>query len=334
MSTKELRVGVVGMGNMGRCHSDHMLKIEGVKLVALCDEFSKDIADKFKNEKNIDVNTYDNYDEMLEKEDLDIMYVCLPPFCHNGQVEKAAAKGLHVFLEKPIALDVNRGKSMVEAIEKNHVYSQVGHQMRFGNAVKRFKELVASGQAGQPMMFIGRYECNSLHSPWWRVKEKCGGQLFEQVIHLYDMAQYLMGNVKECSGRVANLGHKDVEGYTIEDTSISNLVFENGTLGVITGSNCAIKNEWNAAFRVVCQNMTMDFVDQNHATIVWTNKSEGSIEKIDGTNDVSLMEDEYFISVVRNEKPEFANVKEGYSDLKLVSAVVESSENDGKVVKL
>lgn len=330
---KKIRVAVCGMGNMGRCHSDHMLKIDDVELVALYDDFGTP-AERFKEEHNLTCNVYSDYDLMLEKETIDAIYICLPPFCHNGQVEKAAKKGIHVFIEKPIALTLERGKSMVKAIEKAGVISQVGYQMRFGNAVNRFLDLVKSGEAGQPMLFSASYECNSLHSDWWRVKEKCGGQLFEQVIHLYDMAQYLMGKAKDCSGRVANLGHKQVPGYTIEDTSIANIVFVNGTLGCITGSNCAVKNEWNAKFRIICENLTADFVDQNHATITWTNKNEGSVEIINGTNDVSMMEDIYFINAIKGKNKPFATIKEGFEDLKLVAAVVESSENDGKVVRL
>ena len=333
MSKKKIRVAVVGMGNMGRCHSDHMLKMDDVELVALYDQFKKP-ADNYKKEHNLDCNTYDDYDEMLKKEKIDAIYICLPPFCHNGQVEKAAKKGIHIFIEKPIALTVKRGKSMVDAIKKAKVVSQVGYQMRFGNAVQRFKELVKSGEAGKPMLFSASYECNSLHSDWWRIKEKCGGQLFEQVIHLYDMAQYIMGSAKDCSGRVANLGHKNVPGYTIEDTSISNIVFENGTLGVITGSNCAVKNLWAARFKIVCENLTMEFEDQNNAKITWTNKNEGSVEVITGKNDVSMMEDEYFINTIKGKNKQFATIEDGYEDLKLVASVVESSENNGKVIKL
>ncbi|MGN1167013.1 MAG: Gfo/Idh/MocA family protein [Lachnospiraceae bacterium] len=330
---KKVRVAVVGMGNMGRGHAANMICMPEVDLVALCDEYSAS-AEKYKEEQGIDVQIYSDFYKMIEEIDLDAVYICLPPFCHNGQVEAAAEKKIAVFIEKPIALDVVRGEAMAKAVIQNNIVSQVGYQMRFGNAVQRFRELIESGASGKLTLFTASYECNSLHGPWWRDKEKCGGQVFEQVIHLYDMAQYLMGVATDVSGRVANLAHRDVPGYTVEDTSVANMTFESGALGCITGSNCAVKEQWNARFRVVCENLVADFEDQNHGKIIYTDEHEGSVEIINGKNNVTKMEDQYFIDAVLGKREPFATIPEGFSDLKLVSSVVASSENNGAVVEI
>lgn len=333
MMEKKIRVAVVGMGNMGRGHSMNMIQMPEVELVALCDEFPAS-AEAFKTEHGLQCNVYSDFYKMIDELPLDAVYICLPPFCHSGQVEAAAAKGIGIFIEKPIALDVVRGEAMAKAVAENKVHSQVGYQMRFGAAVRRFRELVASGAAGKPTLFTASYECNSLHGPWWRDKEKCGGQVFEQVIHLYDMAQFLMGNAVDVSGRVANLAHQDVPGYTVEDTSVANMVFESGALGCITGSNCAVKEQWNARFRIVCENLVADFEDYNHAKIIYTDEHAGTVETIESSDNVSMMEDRYFIHTLMGENSPFATIAEGFADLKLVSSVVTSSENNGVVVKL
>ena len=330
---KKVRVAIVGMGNMGRGHAGHILQIPEAELTAICDEYPG-VAEAYRKEHDLSCNAYASFEEMLEKEALDAVYICLPPFCHKGQVEAAARKGLAVFVEKPIAMDVARGSAMAEAVQANRVCSQVGYQMRFGAAVRRFRELMASGAAGKPTLFTASYECNSLHSPWWRDKSKCGGQVFEQVIHLYDMAQYLMGSAAEVSGRVANLVHTQVPGYTVEDTSVANIVFESGALGCITGSNCAVKEQWNARFRIVCENLVADFRDYNHATITYTDDHAGSVEIIEGADDVSMMEDQYFIQAVQGKHAPTATIAEGFADLRLVSAVVASSEQNGQTIKL
>ena len=328
---EKVRVAIVGMGNMGRGHSMDMVKIEEAELVAMCDA-NPEACESFKKEKGIDCLVYSDFYKMIEEIELDAVYICLPPFCHDGQVEAAAAKKIAVFIEKPIALDVVRGEAMKKAVEENGIVSQVGYQMRFGNATERFVELLKSGKAGRPTLFTANYECNSLHGPWWRDKEKCGGQVFEQVIHLYDMAQYLMGPATAVSGHVANLCHQDVPGYTVEDTSVANMTFASGALGCITGSNCAIKEQWNGKYRVICQNLVADFTDHNHGVITYTDEHEGSVEIIDGKNDVTLMEDQYFIDAVLGKHEPFATIPEGFADLKLVASVVTSSENEGKVV--
>ena len=329
----KINVAVTGMGNMGRGHAANMIAFEDVNLVALCDS-NPEAAERYQNEHRLECAIYTDFYRMIEEEKLDAVYICLPPFCHDGQFEAAAKKGIAVFIEKPIALHVERGEAMAEAAARSGVVTQVGYQMRFGAATRRLMELLSGGQAGRPLLFTASYECNSLHSPWWRVKEKCGGQVFEQVIHLYDLAQYIMGPAREVSGRVANLGHQDIPDYTVEDTSVANIVFESGALGCITGSNCAVKEQWNARYRVVCENLVASFEDFNNAVITYTDEHEGSVEIIRGRDDVTKMEDRHFIDCVAGRKQPFATVADGLADLKLVAGVVKSSEQNGVVVRI
>lgn len=330
---RKLKAAILGMGNMGRGHAGSIMKMGDVELSGLCSDPIDD-AERFVKEHGLSCPIFDDFEQMLDTVDMDILYICLPPFAHNGQFEKAAAKGIHIFIEKPIALTLERGKSMTEAAAKNHICTQVGYQMRFGSAVQKFKEYLADGTAGKPTLYMADYECNSLHGPWWRDVEKCGGQVFEQVIHLYDMSLYLMGNAKAVNGYVANICHQQVEGYTVEDTSVCNIQFANGTLGSICGSNCAVKNQWNGRFRVICENMVADFEDQNHATFVFTNEDNQRTEKISEDVDCTFEEDSYFIDTIRGKKKAMADIFEGYQGLQLVSAVVSSSRNQGSTVTI
>lgn len=332
MITK-IKAGILGMGNMGRGHGSNLLKMDDVQLVALCSS-PMDDAIKFNEEKGISCAVYENAYTMLEEAELDVLYICLPPFAHNGQLEAAAKKGIHIFIEKPIAMNIERAQSMVEAAKENKIHTQVGYQMRFGGAVARFKELVEQNIAGKPTLYTASYECNSLHSPWWKDVTKCGGQVFEQVIHLYDMGLFLMGNAAAVNGYVANQCHCDIEGYTVEDTSVANIRFENGSLGSITGSNCAVKNQWNGRFRVVCENMVADFKDQNHAEFIFTDKEEARIETVTEDVDVSWQEDLYFMEVIKGKKAPFATIEEGLLGVKMVGGVVESSQNNGKAIEI
>lgn len=328
-----LKAAILGMGNMGRGHASSMMKMEGVKLSALCSEPICD-ARRFAEEEHLECQIFDDFDQMLEEAQIDVLYICLPPFAHNGQFEKAAKRGIHIFIEKPIALTLKRGRAMAEAAEKNKIVTQVGYQMRFGVAVKKFKEYIADGTAGRMTLYMANYECNSLHGPWWRDAKRCGGQVFEQVIHLYDMSLYLMGKASAVNGYVANLCHKQVEGYTVEDTSVSNIRFKNGALGSVCGSNCSVKNQWNARFRVICENMTAEFEDQNHAVFTFTGEEEIRVEEIAADADCTYEEDRYFIRTVLGEEKPMADIREGYEGLKLVSAVVSSSEKEGSTVRV
>ena len=141
-----------------------------------------------------------------------------------------------------------------------------------------------------------------------------------------------MGKPKAVNGYVANVSHQNVEGYTVEDTSVSNICFESGALGSITGSNCAVKNQWNGRFRIICENMVADFEDQNHAKFTFTNEDKLRVENIIEDVDCTYAEDCYFIETVRGNRKPLADIREGYQGLQLVNAVVSSSQNDGSTI--
>lgn len=333
MCSETVRAAILGMGNMGKQHANSLRRIEGVEVVAYCSSSIED-ARRYVKENNLNAPAYDDFYRMLDEVRLDALFVCLPPYAHSGQIEAAAAKKINIFVEKPISLTVERGELIARAVRENGVKSQVGYHMRFGGAVRRFKELIDSGIAGKPALYSARYECNSLHSRWWMDVEKSGGQVFEQVIHLYDMALYLMGDVSHVSGFMDNLCHTDVPGYTVEDTSSAILRFKSGALGNITGSNCAVPGQWNGFFRVVCKNMVADFIDHNHATFIYTDGN--SVREENVVEDVNVGFDEvgYFIDVLKGKASEFAPIAEGLKGLRLVQSVVDSSKNNGAMILL
>lgn len=333
MAENKIRVGIIGMGNMGRAHGGNLAQMPQVEIGALCSQNAAD-AESFATEKGLSCPIFTDAYQMLEQVKLDAVYICLPPYAHDGQLEAAAAKGLHIFAEKPIALNVERARSMAKAVADNNVRTQVGYHMRFGGAVTQLKALMDQGVTGRPTLYTANYECNSLHTPWWIDVTKCGGQVFEQVIHLYDMALYLMGTPATVNGYTANLCHGDTPGYTVEDTSVSAIRFANGALGNITGSNCAVKNEWNGRFRIVFEHLVADFTDFNHATFIHTKDEEKRVEEISCDTNAMYDEDRYFMDVVAGKAPETATIAEGLIGLEMVNAVVQSSQTSGAPINL
>ena len=329
----KVRVAMLGMGNMGSKHLDVLRTFDDVEVVALC-SVPREAAEAYNAANGTDYPIYTDFDRMLDECEIDALWVCLPPFAHDGQIEKAAAKGIHIFTEKPLALNLQRGQSMAEAVAQAKVHSQMGYHMRFGKATQHVRSLAEAGELGRPTLFIGNYECNSLHVPWWRDKTKSGGQIFEQIIHLYDMAYYMMGDPDMVTGFIANICHQEVPGYTVEDTSAVSIRFKNGTLGCITASNNAIPNRWVGIIKIIYENAVIEFFDHNNAKITWT-KQDNRVEEICSDADTTREEeDRWFIDVVQGDKPEFATIEEGLIDLKIVSGACDSSEHDGRPVRI
>jgi len=327
---RKLNVAFLGAGYMTTVHMKSLLKFSEVTVIAVCDtaieraNAMKDIAP--------DIATYDDFDKMLASEEIDILYVCIPPFAHTGQIEKAADKGIHIFVEKPMALTVERGESMLKSAEDAGVITHVAYHMRYGRAARELKQLIETGVAGKPTLFDARYECNSLHSDWWRQKSMSGGQVFEQIIHLYDLAISYLGEPDAVSGYIANLAHTHVADYNVEDTSISLLKFKDGGLASISGTNCAIPWNWKEPFTVVCENVTAKFSDTNNAIFYFTKEEPVREVEIKADDDRYFAETEAFLSAVWGIScDDTVPISTGLKSLKMVDAVCKSN---GSAIKI
>lgn len=328
-----VKVAILGAGNMGKGHAKR-LKNAGAKVTCVCDKNAVARAQFMEDVQDEKIREYDDFDEMLEKEEIQALFICIPPFAQNGQFEKAAAKGIHIFIEKPIALTTEIGKQMVQAAEENHIITRVGFHMRQGVAVKKLKKMIATGRVGKPVLFHGHYSCNSLHTPWWINVDLCGGQIFEQAIHVYDMCRNLMGDPKYVSGIMNNLCHSAVYGYSVEDVSASIAGFTNGAVASITANNCEVPGIWVGSFKAVYENVTVDFKDHNHAVFIYTDENPVKSEVVESEADPYVDEVEEFICCIQEGNDTTCNIKEGYKSLCYVEKVVESAKMDGIKVSI
>lgn len=326
------KVGFLGTGYMAGVHANNLKKLPGVEITAVFDA-DNERAERFRADMGLaGAAVYATFDEMIAASGIDALYICIPPFAHNGQFEAAAAKGIHIFIEKPIALDTRRGESMAHAAKAAGIKTHVGYHMRYGGAVQKLKAMIADSTAGLPTLFDAKYECNSLHAPWWRDVEKSGGQLFEQIIHLYDMAMYLLGTPARVTGYTANLCHRDVPGYTAEDTSVSAAGFTSGAVASISASNCAVPSRWRYEFNVVCKNVSVFFKNENEADFVYTAGGKADTETFRADQNAYFEETKAFIRAINGEQAPLASIDEGLASLRYVELVVKSAGSQSAAV--
>lgn len=335
-----LKAGILGTGFMGQTHAKRLSGMDGVEIAAICDT-NKEAAAGLKKSSGADsAGVYTDFLTMIDQEHLDILYVCLPPFAHTDQVVKAAEKGIHVFLEKPIAPNVALAEKMAQAIEKAGVKSQVGYHMRFRKGIQQLKAIIDQKKAGKPTLMEGRFWCNFAAGPWWRDKNRSGGQVYEQVIHLYDLALHLFGSATSVSGLIANLTHGAESDYTVEDTSAAMLSFANGAMGTITGSNCAVPERFFASYRFVFEYVTLeyhttgDWRDTDICKIFTHDKKTAQCIEIKEDSDPYLLEDIDFIEAIRNNSSTTSPVRDGLNGIALVTAMLKSAELNGAQVKM
>ncbi|MDI7277056.1 MAG: Gfo/Idh/MocA family oxidoreductase [Anaerolineae bacterium] len=328
-----LRAGILGCGGIANRHAQVLAGLPEVTLVAFCDQERTRAEDYSVKYAQGQAAAYQDYREMFDDAGLDLVYICLPPYAHAAEVAEAARRGVHVFIEKPIALDSQQAWRMVEAAESAGIRSQVGFMYRFGEAVERLKQAMEQGTAGPPALMVGTYYCNHLHAPWWRDGSKSGGQVVEQIIHLFDLARYLLGEPRTVYARLANLFHRDVPGYTAEDVSGTIISFDSGALATIAATNNAIPGQWLCRFDVVARHLTAFFSDVNRAVLVRTDQPGDPGETIASEKDVFLAESLDLIRAIRQGRPTRTPLREGALSLDLVLAAAYSAR-EGREVAL
>jgi len=326
----ELKVGVIGCGGIAGAHATRLSTLKEVKLTAFSDideKRAKDFADKYGG------NVYADWHRMLEKEELDVVYICLPPFAHTDEVMVAAERGIHIFIEKPIALNMDLAKRMVEAVEKHGVKSQVGYQIRFGLAAEKAQELIKEGEAGDVGLALGWYWCHFLHSlAWWRDKKRSGGQIVEQATHLYDALRYLCGDVDKVYGEMNKKFWVDVPDLTIEDVSSLTVRFKSGAVGAIVSTTWGVPNQWWLRWLIATKNYTLESSDANTLTL-YTTEAPVKRQTISEERDMQLLEAQDLIQAVLKDKETRTPMVEGAKSLEFTLAAMKSMET-GRPVKL
>lgn len=326
---KRLRVGLLGCGGIGARHAAAVgvLKDE-MQLVACCgrDENKvREFAARF------GAGSFADLRRMLDSQ-IDLLIVALPPFAHSGQVEQAVAAGTHVLVEKPIALDMTRARSMVESAAKAGVVAACGFMYRFGAAVQRWDAAVKGGEVGRVGLFTGQFHCNALHADWWRARARSGGQMVEQLIHIVDLARHQLGEPQSVYARASNFFHRDVVDYDSDDVSAIVLGYADGRVGVLNATNGAVPGQWNKLWQVVAERMTGRFTGWNTATLTHTSGTP-LVEEIDAQTDVFVAQLADVAAAIRASRPPTVPLSEGADTLRIL-LVARQSAAEGREVAL
>jgi len=237
---EKVRVGVVGSKFAAGLHAESYSRIEYAAIVAVA---AIDNLEEYSAQWNIP-DTYLDYKEMVTREDIDLVSVCLPNFLHHDVVLAAANAGKHVLCEKPLATTSADAEDMIRACRENNVKLFYAEDWVFSPALRRVEELLNEGAIGKAL-YVKAKEChNGTHSPFAKDKTKCGGGcLIHLAIHPIGWALYTLGDegrnkVVEVVG-VANNGaednyvHKDNTG---EDFALGVMTFANGERAFIEGN--------------------------------------------------------------------------------------------------
>lgn len=224
-----LRVGFIGCGRILEMHSNAVLRMPDVEIVAVCDiEKSKaqSEADKY------NCNMYTDYKEMIINEDMDLVHLCLPHYLHSEVGIFAAQHKIHVLTEKPIDISVERGQALIDECDKQEVKLGVIFQNRYRKTNQQMYEMIQSGDFGKILgarMYLAwlRSEQYYKETPWkgfWDTEG--GGVIIDQAIHTLDFINWVLGgDFVEVDAFIANRSHSNIE---VEDIAEGVITYKDG----------------------------------------------------------------------------------------------------------
>ncbi len=286
-----IRLGFVGLGGIMSVHLRHLSEMKDVKLVAFCD-VKKNVASAVANRYG--GKAYSDCAEMYKSERLDAVYVAVPSNAHGKPELLALKRGIHLFIEKPIAVDRECAVEVAEAVSSSRCIVSVGYQWRYLDIVQRARRVPAGKR---PSLVLGWWLGGAPGVGWWRRKEISGGQVVEQTTHIFDLARYLCGEVSSVRAAASVGLMKERKDFTVDDSSSVTLLFENGAVGNIS-STCVHGGFSRIGLLCVCKELSFECTgDRLRVTdMQCTHEYERRV-------DPYLTENEAFITAVANDSP-------------------------------
>ncbi len=272
-----IKFAIIGLGNIGKRHAQHILANPSAELVGVCD-----IQDEKLNLFNFDIQKYNDPLTFFSQCDADIINVCTPNYLHHTHTIQALEQSKNVVCEKPMALSVNECNEMIATAKKYNKDIFVVKQNRFNEPVKQVKKLIDNNDLGKIFFvnincFWNRDESYYKENDWRGIKKKDGGCLFTQFSHFVDILYYLFGEIENCQGIIQNMNHPFIE---IEDTGSFILRSKKGTIINFNFSTCSYEKNLEGAISIIAEKGSVKIGGQYLNTIEYQHIKNKTIPQI------------------------------------------------------
>jgi UDP-N-acetyl-2-amino-2-deoxyglucuronate dehydrogenase len=244
-------VAIIGIGSIAETHIKAFKSFPArCEVRVLCDLYPEK-AEKLAAAHGLDVVVCTDYRDVLGREDIDLVSICVPPSAHAETTLAAVEAGKHVIVEKPMAASLAECDLMIAAAERARKLLSVVAQNRYFTPTMKVKRVIESGIAGRVLHSVANslwWRGQSYYDLWWRgtwAKEG-GGCTLNHAVHHIDLLRWMLGTPEEVSAVFANVNHENSE---VEDLSVAVLKFPGGGLGVITASLVAHGEEQELIFQ-------------------------------------------------------------------------------------
>ena len=338
-----IHIGIIGGGGISDTHARAVQEVDGAKVVAFVGtnrEKVERLGQTYQGAAYKDLETF------LTHKPMDVVMIGSPSGLHAEQGIECALRGLHVLVEKPIDVIVEKADDLIAECKRANVKLGVCFQDRFATDSTRLKELIENGGLGKVFLV-------SAHVKWYRPPEYYsnsrwrgrlaldgGGALMNQGVHTIDLMLWLLGDVKRVYAKTLTALH-DIES---EDTLVATLEFSNGAIGTleaatsvypgydrrleITGSEGTVIFERD---RIIRADLKSSSFGNLQSEVLDTNRSSSSPIVSDVTGHKRILED--FLNAIRTDGQPRCDGYEGRRSVNLVKAIYQSARI-GKTVDI
>ena len=305
-----LRIGIAGLGRMGRRHAENLARrVTGAALVTACSPVADELAWA---ERELGVaRTFADYAAMLADPGIDAVFLVTPTTLHAQQIVDALHAGKHVFSEKPLSLDLDECLR-VEAVAAKYPAQKVmiGFVRRFDASYRDAHEKVTRGMIGTPILVRSQtLDKNDPGGFFVRFSATSGGIFLDMSVHDIDCARWLLGDRKPvrvyATGTVAM--HEGLRQWQDVDNGVAICEFEGGAIAcfyasrtMAHGFEASTEIVGTAGRLTVCSNPRLDLVDIADAHGVRNECTPTFYERFE---DAFLREAQAFVDTVREDRP-------------------------------
>ncbi|MGC9362453.1 MAG: Gfo/Idh/MocA family protein [Candidatus Syntrophosphaera sp.] len=253
---KKIRLGLIGCGRISKNHFEAVSQIPEAEFVAVADV----LPDKLKHVTDTYgiKNVYTDYNEMLDKEELDAVSICTPSGLHPQMGVDVAKHRMHVITEKPMGINIADSDKLIRACDANNVKLFVIKQNRLNSTMQLLKNAIEKNRFGkiflaQSNVFWQRPQAYYDAEKWRGTWEFDGGAFMNQASHYVDAMYWLLGNVDSVMAYTATMA-RNIEA---EDTGCAILHFRNGLIATINVTMLTYPKNFEGSITIIGEKGTV-----------------------------------------------------------------------------
>lgn len=332
-----LRVAIIGLGTISYIHQLGIEESKLGELVAVSD------INPATHHDYSEIPFYEDYEEMIKKENLDVVHICLPHDLHAPIAQKCIEHGVHVFLEKPLSLTYEEGRNLSEVASKSDYKVGVCFQNRYNRTTEKLLDILNN----RPQSEVGKVKSVKGAVAWFRPESYYqaqtwrgeaaragGGTIINQSIHTLDLMYLFAGNPTSCNGKLLNLTDYDIE---VEDTAVANYEFDSKATGFYMATNA---NAINSPVEIEVVTDRRRFVidnyklyeykiNQDDSVLITSDEISKSTKSYYGLGH-ELAIKKFYQAVIDNTK-DYITIEEALGSMLMIDLLKESSARDEKV---